>query len=210
MIHHHIPKDFPSRQDTGQLFRHIKSVFSSPPAAATLLISLLAAFASEIVSLVFGVWLEESFGLQVIALGGAAAVIGFAELSGESLVVFITDRLGKVRAVALGLTGSMLSVFLLPILGTSVTGALISLFLFYLCFEFMFVSLVPLMTEVLPEARATLMALGVTSYSTGRWAATWITPTLYALGFPAVAGTAGVIYLLSWLVLRRVKIATDG
>jgi predicted MFS family arabinose efflux permease len=205
-----VPKDLPSPPGLNSLFRYLESVFSSPPAIAILIISLLTAFASEVINLVFGVWLEESFGLQIIALGGAAAVIGFAELSGESLVVTLTDRLGKVRAVTIGLIGSALTGFLLPISGTTVTGALVSLFLFYLCYEFAFVSFVPVMTEVLPDARATLMALGVTSYSIGRWVATRITPMLYASGIPLVAGVAGSVYLLSWLVLKRVIISEEG
>jgi predicted MFS family arabinose efflux permease len=205
-----IPKDLTSPPGVNSLFRYFKSVFSSHTAIATLAISLLTAFASEIISLVFGVWLEESFGLQIIALGGAAAVIGFAELGGESLVVMLTDRLGKVRAVTMGLIGSALTGFLLPLTGTTITGALVSLFLFYLCYEFTFVSFVPVMTEVLPDARATLMALGVTSYSIGRWMATMITPMLYSFGFPMVAGVAGTIYLLSLLILKRVNIGGAG
>lgn len=201
-----VPKDLPSPPGLNSLFRYFEAVFSSPPAIAILVISLLTAFASEVISLVFGVWLEESFGLQIIALGGAAAMIGFAELSGESLVVMLTDRLGKVRAVTIGLIGSALTGFLLPISGTTLTGALVSLFLFYLCFEFTFVSFVPVMTEILPDARATLMALGVTSYSVGRWMATMITPPLYAFGIPVIAGVAGSFYLLSLLILRRMRI----
>jgi predicted MFS family arabinose efflux permease len=54
----------------------------------------------------FGVWLEDSFGLQIAALAGASAVIGLSELSGEGLVALLTDRIGKPRALVLGLSAN--------------------------------------------------------------------------------------------------------
>jgi hypothetical protein len=56
-----------------------------------------------LVNVIFGVWLEDSFGLKIIALAGASAVIGISELSGEGLVALTTDRLGKPLALAIGL-----------------------------------------------------------------------------------------------------------
>jgi predicted MFS family arabinose efflux permease len=204
-----VPAGSPSGAGSNSLFKYFKFVFSSPAAIAILVVTLLTSLGYEIINLVFGVWLESSFGLQIIALGGAAAVLGLAELSGEGLVILITDRLGKKRSVTLGLVSSGIAAVLLPVLGISVTGALFSLFLFYLCYEFTFVSLVPMMTEVLPNARATLIALGVTSFSIGRWGGAWITPPLYDIGFPAAAGVAGAFYLLSWVALRWVVIDNE-
>ena len=51
---------------------------------------------------IFGVWLEDSFDLQIAALGAASAVIGLSELGGEGLVAAFVDRLGKPRAIGLG------------------------------------------------------------------------------------------------------------
>ena len=59
-----------------------------------------ASAGNELVNLIFGVWLEDSFGLQIAALAGASAVIGFSELGGESLAALLTDRIGKPRALA--------------------------------------------------------------------------------------------------------------
>jgi len=42
--------------------------------------------ANEQVNLVFGVWLQDSFGLKIAALGAASAVIGISEMSAEGLV----------------------------------------------------------------------------------------------------------------------------
>ena len=92
-----LPADAPQR-GTGPSLRHgLRRITAHQAALAALGVGLLASAANETVNIVFGVWLEASFGLRVAALGGAAAVIGLAELSGEGLVVTATDRLGKRR-----------------------------------------------------------------------------------------------------------------
>ncbi len=62
---------------------HWHVILASIPALACASIALWSSVANEMVNLIFGVWLGDSFGLQIAALAGASAVIGFAELSGE-------------------------------------------------------------------------------------------------------------------------------
>jgi predicted MFS family arabinose efflux permease len=176
---------------------------------AVLCLGLFSSAANETVNLLFGVWLEQSFGLQIAALGAASAVIGLSELGGEGLVAAFVDRIGKPRAVALGLTVNSLAALALPLLGRSATGALIGLFFFYISFEFTIVSSIPLMTEVLPEARATVLALNVAGLSLGRALGAFTAPRLYALGFWAVAAGAVIFNLLAvlalWQAARRTR-----
>jgi len=115
--------------------QNVRAVLTSIPALAGISIALWANAANELVNLIFGVWLEDSFGLKIAALAGASAVIGLSELSGEGLVALTTDRLGKPRALALGLGGNILASLLLPIVGRTEVGALVGLFLFYITFE---------------------------------------------------------------------------
>ena len=68
----------------------------------------------------------------------------------------------------LGLSGNALAALLLPIVGRTEIGALIGLFLFYITFEYVMVSHIPMMTELVPEARATLLAFNLTGHSLGR------------------------------------------
>ncbi len=164
-----IPRSDPLRsQPTTASVKNVRAVLTSLPTLAGIAIGLWASAANELVNLIFGVWLEDSFGLKIAALAGASAVIGFSELSGESLVALTTDRLGKPRALVLGLTGNILAALLLPIVGHTEIGALVGLFLFYITFEYVLVSQIPLMTEIMPEARATLMSFNVTGQSLGR------------------------------------------
>jgi predicted MFS family arabinose efflux permease len=147
---------------------NVRTVLTNLPALAGISIALWASAANELVNLIFGVWLEDSFGLKIAALAGASAVIGFSELGGEGLVALTTDRLGKPRALALGLTGNILALLLLPVVGGTEFGALVGLFLFYITFEYTMISHIPLMTEVMPEARATLLSFNVAGHSLGR------------------------------------------
>ncbi len=164
-----IPRSDPLRdQPRGASVKNLHAVLTSLPALAGISIGLWASAANELVNLIFGVWLEDSFGLKIAALAGASAIIGFSELGGESLVALTTDRLGKPRALVLGLTGNILAALLLPIVGRTEIGALVGLFLFYITFEYSLVSQIPLMTEVMPDRRATLLSFNVAGQSAGR------------------------------------------
>jgi predicted MFS family arabinose efflux permease len=160
--------DHASHQSTVASVKKVRAVLTNVPALAGISIALWASAANELVTLIFGVWLEDSFGLRIAALAGASAVIGFSELSGEGLVALTTDRLGKPRALIIGLIGNILAALLLPFIGRTEIGALIGLFLFYITFEYVLVSHIPLMTEVMPSARATLLSFNVTGHSLGR------------------------------------------
>jgi predicted MFS family arabinose efflux permease len=121
-------------------------------------------------------------------------------------VGLVSDWLGKRRAIAFGLLGNFLAALALPRLGGSIPGALLGLFLFYLSFEFTFVTIIPMMTEVLPPARATLMAMNIASASLGRALAAWAAPPLYAAGFELTAWVSAGITLLGLLALRFVVV----
>ena len=184
---------------------NFRLVLTSVPALTGLAIGMLATAANEQVNLVFGVWLEDSFGLKIAALGAASAVIGLSEMSAEGLVAAFVDRLGKLRSIALGLVVNSLAVVALPWLGRTESGALIGLFFFYLSFEFTIVSCIPLMTELLPSARATLMAFNVAALSFGRALGTFMAPRLYGIGFPAVALGAFGFNILALLAVRKLQ-----
>jgi DHA1 family inner membrane transport protein len=189
------------------LFGNVRAIFTSAPVLAGLAIGLCASMANEVVNLLFGVWLEDSFHLQIAALAGASAVIGFSELGGEGLVALFADRLGKVRAAGIGLAANCLAALLLPLIGRTELGALTGLFLFYITFEFTIVSQIPLMTEVMPAARATTLSFNLAGHSLGRAGGALLAPALYALGFSYATGAAVGVNLLGlaavWYISRH-------
>ena len=166
-------------------------VLRNSPALMGISIALWASTANELVNVIFGVWLEDSFGLQIAALAGASAVIGLSELGGEGLVALLTDRIGKARALAFGLSANAGAAILLPFIGRTEAGALVGLFLFYITFEYVMVSHIPMMTEMLPGARATVMSFNLTGHSLGRALGAFLAPILYSFGFGIV--TTGVV-----------------
>jgi predicted MFS family arabinose efflux permease len=206
-----IPKDPAPNKEAPKFWSNFGTVVRSKPARAALALTFLSCIGNEIINLVFGVWMEDSFGLKLAALGAAAAVLGIAELSGEGAVALFTDRLGKRRAIFIGLLVNSLAVAALPFTAGNLTAALIGLFLFYISFEFLIVSSLPLMTEVLPNARATVMAGFFTSASIGRALAAWVAPPLYLYSFWAAVGAALLFNVLSIFSLRQLQLdAEDG
>jgi predicted MFS family arabinose efflux permease len=89
--------------------------------------------------------------------------------------------------------------------GGSRLTALLTLALLYLTFEYTVVSLLPVMSEVLPQARATLLAFYAASFSLGRAAGSLLSPHLYSLGFTAVALAAAGLDAVAFLLLLRLR-----
>ena len=205
-----VPSDPAKTEKPPTLWANFGVLFRSKGALAAMALTLSACAANELINLAFGLWLEASFELRLVALGGTAAVLGFAELSGEGLVALVTDRLGKRRAIFLGLALNCLAVVLLPFMEGSLLGAVFSLFLFYISFEFYIVSSIPLITEVLPQARTTMMAGFFTSAAIGRALASAISPTLYALGFGFIVAFTVLLNLLAILYIRGLRLEAEG
>lgn len=192
----------PQSQRKTDSVKNIRSVLTNIPALAGISIALWASAANELISLIFGVWLEDSFGLKIAALAGASAVIGISELGGEGLVALTTDKLGKPRALTLGLIGNAAAALLLPIVGRTELGALIGLFLFYITFEYVVVSHIPLMTEIMPKNRATLLSFNVAGHSIGRMIGALLAIFVYQnFGFVPVTLIAIIFNVFALLAL---------
>ena len=201
-----VPSDRPEVHNQPDLWISLRRVLGYRPALAGLALGVLISTANETVNLVFGVWLEEAFSLKIMALGAASVVIGLSELTGEGLTAAFTDRVGKPWAVIIGLLLNACAVLVLPFIGRSLPGALAGLFFFYLSFEFALVSLLPLMTELLPSARATLMAANIAAFALGRALGALLASPLYDFSFYANVGVAAVLDLLALgalLLLRK-------
>jgi predicted MFS family arabinose efflux permease len=181
----------------------IQSILAHPSAIAALIVVVLISAGNESINLIYGVWLEDSFALKVIALGSTSIVIGLAELSGEGLVAGYTDRLGKRRAVSIGIVFIVVSCVILPIVGQNLLGALIGIFLLFIAFEFTFVSIIPIMTEIVPSSRATLAASSFAAAAIGRAVGAFVSPSLFKNGIMANALLATALAILALVVFRR-------
>lgn len=163
----------------------IRQLLSSRPVRAGLAFGIAMSCANEVISLVFGVWLEDQFNLKLAALGAASALIGISELSGEGLSTLFVDRIGKPLSIRMGLICSAAASGWLYFFSSTPFGALSGLFLFYIGFEFTIVSSLPLLSGLYPQARATMMALAMASFSIGRAVGALLSPWLYQWNFLA-------------------------
>jgi predicted MFS family arabinose efflux permease len=169
---------------------------------AAALYVLLAMIANEIILIVYGDWMEISFALSLTTLGLATSIIGGAELIGELLTAIVVDRIGKRPFIILtGLVTTMLY-FLLPRTSTSLTTALISLFVLFLFFEMTVVGGVPLMTELVPSARSIVLSVVLAAAGVGRGLGALLGPILWAQGnFNLLGSVAALIMFVAMIIL---------
>jgi predicted MFS family arabinose efflux permease len=176
-----------------------------PHALAALAVAFLLATANEILNVVYGAWLDQSFAASAVVLGLSASVIGLAEAGGELLSSGFVDRVGKHRSVLIGGAVTALAYVVLPFSGVSIPVALVGLGFAFITFEFTLVSLLPLMTELLPASRGAMMAMNTAAFSLGRAAGSLIGPFLFSTGgyvFNAVtSGGVMIGVLLVWYFL---------
>jgi predicted MFS family arabinose efflux permease len=180
----------------------------TPGVFFVLAVSFLLILANEIVFIAYGVWMETDFGLTVVAVGVASLVVSLAELLAETASAGLVDRLGKRRAVLGGMALHLLSYLLLPRLAGTLGGALAGIFLMFLTFEFTVVAIIPLVSELAPEARGTVLALNLAIMAFARVVGALVGPRLWAAGGLAAntllsAGLLGVALLIWWLGVRE-------
>jgi predicted MFS family arabinose efflux permease len=170
---------------------------------AFLLVAGFFALASEMIIVVFGAWLEDSFGLSLAALGAAAILIGASELAGEGATFAFTDRIGKRRAVLLGLIVSAVGFALLVPARNEMGLGLAILGIALFGFEFTIVSSIPLASELVPSARARYLAWMIVSMSLARGVGAAVGPFLFrsfGLSGPALAAVIADVIAAAILV----------
>jgi predicted MFS family arabinose efflux permease len=136
-----------------------RSVLRNRSAVAALGVTWLIMVAHELLFVVYGTWMESSFGLSVGRLGLTTVVIGVAELMGELVASAWVDRMGKRRAIGVGLVFTAVTYVVWPLAPGNLGLVLVCLFALLFWFEFTFVATLPLVTELVPRARATAVAL---------------------------------------------------
>jgi MFS transporter, DHA1 family, inner membrane transport protein len=185
------------------------------PAAGMLLFGFWISIANDSLFVVYGAWFEQAFLVSIVALGFSTVAIGAAELLGESLTALFADRIGLKRALISGLLLLIGAYLALPLIGVSLSAAMVGMFLVFLCFEFVIVSSFSLSTELLPGARATMMGGFYATAGLGRMIGVLMGGVLWQWGgIVAVTTQAAVLTLLGLLSLlwglhgwRREKVA---
>jgi predicted MFS family arabinose efflux permease len=184
----------------------------APSALAAISVALLVAAMNEHINISFAVWMRDAFALDARALGLVAAGIGAAELASELFAAAFVDRIGKWRMVALTLGLGAVGYCAMALLGGNVWLASGGLALIYFVFELTVVSIIPLVSELAPEVRASLLSLQVGAFSLGRALGSFSGPALFAeFGFQVtsvVSAGGAVAALVVWLMFVRERHGT--
>ncbi|WP_022667646.1 MFS transporter [Desulfospira joergensenii] len=135
-----------------------KIIMKNPKVLGMLGFAFFMSLGSDNLFIVYGAWLEQSYGLSLAAIGFGTILIGLAELLGEGCTALISDRLGLRRAILLGGVLCSGAYFLLPVLDRGLVFVLAGLFLVFFFFEFTLVTSMGLATELVPEFRASTLS----------------------------------------------------
>ena len=184
------------------LFSSLKQLLKIRPAAGMLGFGFWISIANDSLFVVYGVWLEQAFHVTLLTLGFSTVAIGAAELCGESLTALFADRLGLKRAIVMGLVLAIISYSLLPFIGQTLPLALAGMFMVFLSFELSMVCSFSLSTELMPRARATMMAGFYATSGVGRMIGVLVGAVLWKVGgITGVAWTAAGLTTLGLLSL---------
>lgn len=197
----HIPKS-----EGNRIWKNLGRLVRTWPALAGMLVGILVTGSNETVNLIFGLWIEGQFGLNFAALTAASVVIGISELGGEVFTGLFLDSVGKHRMIWIFLGVNSLAALLLPLTGGVLGWAMAGLGLFYITFEIILVSTLTLMSEVMPDTRATMMAATVAGFSLGRMLGNLIAPGLFGISFWATCLAAVVLNVLAAGMLTQVRV----
>lgn len=132
----------------------------------------LMALAMQLVTVSFGPWLEDAFGFSVAAVGSASIAFGLGETAGTLGAARFSDRLGKRRAVLIGMVVMVPGVVALPAVAGDTWVALGLFTVVSAGFELAFVSTLPLLSQLEPDARSTIIGRGFATFTATRALAT--------------------------------------
>ncbi|MCU0559853.1 MAG: MFS transporter [Desulfobacterales bacterium] len=150
-------------------FRQLLAAFlRSRPALGMAVFAFFFNTAMDNLFVIYGAWLEEAFHLSVLAIGVGTSVIGAGELLGEFITAGLGDRLGLKRMAVGGVALCVLTYLLLPAASQTLPLALAALFLHFCMFEMTLVTGLSVTTELLPQARATMIASFYAAAGAGR------------------------------------------
>ena len=165
-----IPKDHGRQTSAGDatFASAWRELLKQRPAIGLLGFVFWVSLGNDQVFVVYGAWMEKTFGIGIAALGMGTGVIGVAELIGEGLTATIGDRIGLKRATLIGTAIAATGYAVLPFLSINLPLALAGLFILFLALEFSMVCGISLSTEALPQYRATMMSAFFCSAGFGR------------------------------------------
>lgn len=181
----------------------------STPAALVLLVAGAGAmFSAEAMAIGYERWFRDTFAMSTASIGNLAVLLSIAEVAGEGVIILAADRLGKRRLMLVALVVCSLSCWILPLLSGALPAAATALIIQFFAFEIAIITIVSISTEVIPQARASMMSMLTVAFGGGRALGTLVGGRLLEnLGYIACGLVAlticGVAAFLAWRYVRE-------
>ncbi len=184
------------------ILSRIFSLFKHRAAAGMLLFGFWISLANDALFVVYGIWFENAFAVSLVTLGFSTIAIGGAELLGELSTAFFSDRVGPKRMICICMGILIAAYILLPVIGTSLSLAMVGMFVTFFFSEIIIVTSFSLSSEIMIHARATMLAGYYAIMGIGRVVGVFFAGAAWKLGgIGAVTASCALCTLLGLLVL---------
>lgn len=183
-------------------------------AVATMATTGTMTAAAQFLFLGHGLWLEDTYGLNTAEVGLAIVAVGAIEVVATAASSRFTDRLGKRQSIlagALPMAAAMAALAAVP--APPLWFGLVLLVVAFLGFEFGIVSAIPLVSELDPEARATMVGRAVSVVTIVRAVVTLAATAIYVnQGFAVLmtVATAAALVAIALAILAVTEPPTEG
>ena len=160
----------------------------TPTAWLVMVGSATTAMAGLGVFVVSGSWLDDAFGVPTGGIGAVAVAFGAVELVSSLTSAGLADRVGKLRSTLAGLVLLLAGLAIMVSADARLVVGVVGILTFLLGFEFAFVTSLSLVSESVPDARGTTLAVSNAVGTIARAAGAVSSGWLY--GVHGIAGTA--------------------
>ncbi len=171
--------------------------------------SATTAMAGLSVFVISGSWLDDAFGVSTGGVGAVAMLFGATELVSSLGSAAFADRVGKLRTTLVGLAALGVGLGVMVSADDQLWVGIVGLVVFLLGFELAFVVSLSLVSESMPDARGTTLAVsnavGTVARATGAVASGWLYGMHGINGTAALSGAAAIAAVGSLVLSRRLS-----
>lgn len=181
----------------------------TPSAWAVIVGSALLAMAGLSVFAISGSWLDDAFGVSTGGLGAVAMGYGAIELLASTGSAGFADRLGKFRSTLGGIALMTGGQAVMTLADQTLWVGVVGILLFLCGFEFAFVTSLSLVTEAMPAARGTTIAVsngvGTVARGSGTIASGWLFGIHGVEGTLTMSAVAAVSAAMAFVISRHTR-----
>lgn len=168
--------------------------------------SASTAMAGLSVFVISGSWLDDAFGVSTGGIGVVAMAFGATELISSLGSAAFADRVGKLRSTLAGLMMLVAGLGVMVVADDRLWMGIVGILAFLLGFEFAFVTSLSLVSEAMPDARGTTLAVGnavgTVARGGGAVASGWLYGS-YGINGTAWLSAGGAVMATTSLLLSR-------